>query len=139
MTKMTRAEFMVWVSKMCDELYNKFNDRYYILTRGAHFTVCVDDKTGKVGLARCKEGDSYDVDIGRAIAYARCRGYGVPQIGTFKKLSEMKNGDIFCDNLTKLRFIGVCKNYQNDDVFAVQMVDNNRVFTLTHNVSYEIV
>lgn len=138
MTKMTRMEFMVWVTKMCDELYNKFNDRYYILTRGARFTVCVDDKTGKVGLARCKEGDSYNVDIGRAIAYARCRGYGVPQIGTFKKLSEMKNGDIFYDNCTKLRFIGVCKNYQNDDVFAVQMVDNNRVFTLTHNVSYEV-
>lgn len=139
MTKMTRMEFMRWVEKMCDELYKKCDGRYYILTRNTYFTVCVDDKTGKVGLARRREGDTYDSDIGKAIAYARCRGYGVPQIGTFKKLSEMKNGDIFYDNGTKLRFIGVCKNYQNDDVFAVQIVDNNRVFTLTHNVSYEIV
>lgn len=138
MTKMTRMEFMVWVTKMCEELYRKYNDRYFILTKSTYFTVCVDDKTGKVGLARRREGDTYDSDIGKAIAYARCRGYGVPQTGTFKKLSEMKNGDIFYDNGTKLRFIGVCKNYQNDDVFAVQIVNNNRVFTLTHNVSYEV-
>lgn len=139
MTKMTRAEFMFWVEKMCEELYRNYEDRYFILTKSTYFTVCIDDKTGKVGLARRRNGDTYDSDIGKAIAYARCKGYGVPQIGTFKKLSEMKNGDIFNDNGTKFRFIGACKNYQNDDVFAVQMVDNSRVSTLTHNVSYEVV
>lgn len=69
-------------------------------------TVCYDIVNNKVGIAKCHPDDENDFHIGKAIAYARCKGYKVPKQTVYKKLSEMKNGDRFKWSNKKYIFIG---------------------------------
>lgn len=83
---MTREEFNSWVDTMVKGIdYKRFysyrfpgpNDRTFY---------CYDKKTHKVGVAVCHPNDKFNMDIGKAIAYARCRGYSIPKIDTYKTL-----------------------------------------------------
>lgn len=92
---MTKVEFEKWVDEMLTE-YRKTAKRFTIAVDDyTGTTLCGDDKTGKCAMARCHPNDNYNYSYGKAIAYARCRGYEIPKLTTYKKLSEMEYGDKF--------------------------------------------
>ena len=92
---MNKAEFEKWVDKMLAEYTNKIR-RFDIAICEYNGTVlCGDSKTGKCGMARCHPEDKFNYSYGKAIAYARCRGYDVPKLTTYKKITDMKYGDKF--------------------------------------------
>lgn len=92
---MNKVEFEKWVDEMLTE-YRKTAKRFTIAVNDyTGITLCGDDKTGKCAMARCHPNDNYNYSYGKAIAYARCRGYAIPKLTTYKKLSEMKYGDRF--------------------------------------------
>ena len=99
---MNKFEFDKWVDKMTSE-YLSYKGRFFTITyKGGRVTVCGDMKTGKCSMARCHPNDKYDYRYGVAIAYARCRGYDIPKLTTYKSLSEMKYGDRFTVNGSSL-------------------------------------
>lgn len=87
-----KTKFDIWVDKMTAELFN--NNRYTIISSPTT-SFCYDKRTGKIGMARCHPDDKPQFSIGKAIAYARCRGYEVPRQTSLKYLHNMKNGDKF--------------------------------------------
>jgi hypothetical protein len=102
---MTREEFYKWAKRAYD--HAKRNRSCYIGTiPNSNATICYDTTTGKVGVARCHPDDDFDFTIGVAIAYTRCYDFEVPTIIEMKKLSEMKNGDVFFYDDTEYMFIG---------------------------------
>ena len=113
---MNKVEFDKWVDKMLTE-YRKTAKRFTIAVNDyTGTTLCGDDKTGKCAMARCHPNDNYNYSYGKAIAYARCRGYEIPKLTTYKKLSEMKYGEKFKvkNDLYEFIFIGenpLKKNY----------------------------
>lgn len=91
-----KTKFDIWVDKMIAE--NSNSKRYsmvYTIVSKPDITFCYDKRTGKIGMARCHPDDKPDYRIGKAIAYARCRGYEVPRQTSLKYLHDMKNGDKF--------------------------------------------
>lgn len=52
-------------------------------------------KKPKRGIAICHENDTFDPEIGIAYAWARYKKEAIPEFTVMKKLSEMKNGDVF--------------------------------------------
>ena len=70
--------------------------------------ICVDCNHN-VGIAKCHPNDEFNALIGTAIAYARMRGFEVPKVDTYKKLSEMKNGNIFY-GVCQQKFMYIGKN-----------------------------
>ena len=58
-------------------------------------TICYDIVNNKVGIAKCHPDDENNCTIGKAIAYARCKGYKIPKQKVYKTFSEMKYGDKF--------------------------------------------
>ena len=120
---MKNKGFFDWVAEMVMRIdYERFNT-YRPSTGDTNIVICFDNHTGKVGVARCNPSDNFNLDIGKAIAYARCRGYEVPKQTTYKKLSEMKNGDIFKDMQgCRVMFIGKCKSYRGQVQYAVQWI-----------------
>lgn len=89
---MRRTEFDIWVDKMTRE-YNR-SIRYYF-HHHCELTFCYDVRTNKVGIARRHPEDRHNEQIGRAIAYARCKGYEIPKQKVYKTLSAMENGEVF--------------------------------------------
>lgn len=88
-----KTKFDIWVDKMIAELNNNANR--YTSVSSPDTTFCYDKRTGKIGMARRHPDDKPKFSIGKAIAYARCRGYEVPKQNSFKYLHDMKNGDKF--------------------------------------------
>ena len=128
------TNFDKWVEKMVNQyaddnniLIRLFGDKTYI---GYNF------KTHKSFVARCHSEDTFDSDIGVAIAYARCKGYDVPKQKVYKKLSEMKNGDKFHCSIygDTYKYIG-----KNDDAFVVWDIDTKKYKSMPFDVEYEMV
>ena len=63
-----------WV-KTTYKLY--LNDGEACITVHEYYTIVIDAKKGKMGIAKCKKGDKLNNLIGIAIAYARLRGLPV--------------------------------------------------------------
>ena len=126
------AKFNDWVTDMYlefeDERMKGKCDVGYLF--GDTITLCYDKKNNKTGIAKRHPNDKDDFRIGKAIAYARCKGYDVPKQAVCKKFSEMKYGDTFkVSTGRKFTFIG--KNPKLTDM--VILMDN-----LTYNVFNEI-
>ena len=106
---MNKKEFDEWVGKMLE-----WKPKHYSCWRVPNTTIiiCVDEKNGKVGSARCHPDDKFVVSYGKAIAIARCAGKEVPTLATYKKMNELKNGDMFKELGRTYRYIG--KIYKNN-------------------------
>lgn len=129
--------FEEWVKEMIEKYQNDKNVQ--IRRYGYKTYICYNRKTQKTGIARCHPGDTFDIDIGMAIAYARCKGYEMPEQKIYKKLSEMKNGDKFCAYGTYL-FIGVCTNFENEIGYCAQNTRTKKFVLLLDNTQeYEMV
>jgi hypothetical protein len=91
--------------------------------------------TGNVGIARLHPDDDYVFETGVAIAYARCKGIEIPKVSTYKKLSEMKNGEMFKDMFGyTYRYIG------KNGVYPVSYcLEDKRYCTMPFNIEYEMV
>lgn len=68
--------------------------RYEILYYGKK-TIIIDKKTGKTGIAKCREGDKFSPSIGTAIAWARLKGEEIPVEYKTTRLKTLKVGDKF--------------------------------------------
>ena len=102
---MTREEFNKWAERAYNHAQR--NRSCYIGTiPNSNATICYDTTTGKVGVARCHPDDDFDFVVGTAIAYTRCYDFEVPTIIEMKKLSEMKNGDVFFYDDIEYMFVG---------------------------------
>lgn len=112
---MTRKEFNSWVNTMIKGIDYKRFFTYRLDTTGTpdrridsqknRTVICYDGKTHKVGIAICHPNDEFNMRIGKAIAYARCRGYSIPEIDTYKNLVQMEHGDVFSYKDTEYMFI----------------------------------
>ena len=102
---MTRKQFDEWVEKMVARYRH---ERFFSAceTRIVKNVVICIDRNHKVGIAKCHPDDEFNPYIGTAIAYARMRGIKVPKVTICKKLSEMKNGDIFYYDKERYVYIG---------------------------------
>lgn len=58
-------------------------------------TQIISMRKEKRGIAICHENDAFDPEIGIAYAWARYKKESIPSFTVEKKLSEMKNGDVF--------------------------------------------
>lgn len=69
-------------------------------------TQIINMRKQKRGIAICHENDAFDPEIGIAYAWARYKNESIPNFTVTKKLSEMKNGDVFIAKDRKYVFIG---------------------------------
>lgn len=92
---MNKVDFKKWAEKMVTEYHKEVNRFIIAVSDYNGITLCGDSQTGKCGMARCHPDDKFNRSYGMAIAYARCRGYEIPKLTTYKKISEMKYGDKF--------------------------------------------
>ena len=125
--------FKEWVEKTHRHLVEN-RKRYTVMIspKNPRITFCFDSRTGKVGVARCHPSDTPYAKVGAAIAYARCKGYEIPKQKTYKKLSEMKNGEEFYNPFMTFgskvfRFIGECMDSQNNKAYVIQHVVTGRL------------
>lgn len=82
----------------------------------------VNMKKEKRGIAICNEDDAFDPAIGIAYAWARYKEEEIPKWLTYKKLDELKNGDVFYVGNIKRIFIGKTpahKSYAYIDEYSV--------------------
>lgn len=108
---MTRKQFDEWAGKIAKMVVKSSRYDYNSFNNGT--IVVLDTRTGKVGVARLHSDDDYNLLTGVAIAYARIRGMEIPKIVTYKRLSEMQNGEMFyADRREKYQFIG--KNHNKN-------------------------
>lgn len=108
---MTRKQFDEWAGKIAKMVVKSSRYNYNSFNNGT--IVVLDTRTGKVGVARLHSDDDYNLLTGVAIAYARIRGMEIPKIVTYKRLSEMQNGEMFyADRREKYQFIG--KNHNKN-------------------------
>lgn len=98
-------------------------------------TICYDITNNKIGIAKCHPDDENDFHIGKAIAYARCKGYEIPKQKVYKTLSEMKNGDMFY-GITGCRctFIG-----ENKKIDSYIIWNEEEYFEMRNGVKYRMV
>ena len=89
---MTKNEFTEWVGRMylrsC-KLSRRYNFHGY-----KRNIVAVDNKTGKTATAKCHKDDEFNYATGVAIAFARLKGWEVPEIDEMV-LPRLKEGDTF--------------------------------------------
>lgn len=130
---MTKREFAKWAQTRTREVAKSVRYGCTVAKNGT--TVCVDTLTGNVGIARLHPDDDYMFEIGVAIAYARCKGIEVPKIDVYKKLSEMKNGEIFVDEYgDTYKYIA-----RDNDCFVVWNYEKRKYFPMPDDVEYEMV
>lgn len=100
---MNKKEFDNWVGKVLE-----WKPKHYgcWVVPDTNIAICVNEKNGKVGVARCHPDDKFVLSYGRAIAIARCAGKEVPTFTTYKKMNELKNGDTFKKLGHIYRYIG---------------------------------
>ena len=123
---MNKAEFEKWIKDMLEE-YHNIDKNILIKRYGSKTYIAYDCKTNKIAMSRCHPNDEFRQDIGIAIAYARCKGYEVPKISTYKKFCELKNGDRFKIQNRPYFFIGKCYDFQGDIIYAVQNLMTYRI------------
>ena len=133
------ANFDKWVTKM-----NTYFEKDYLngvcdveWFFDGKVTICYDITNNKIGIAKCHPDDENDFHIGKAIAYARCKGYDVPKqkVKVYKKLSEMKNGETFRGVYgTTFRYIG-----KNGNAYVSYCLEHKDYRTMPFNVEYEMV
>lgn len=131
---MTKNEFKKWAREMCRKAEIGDIPNVCDIVMRSNVTVCIDSN-GKIGIAKCHPDDIFNDTIGTAIAYARCKGIEVPKVSVYKKLSEMKNGEMF-KGITKsiYRYIG-----KNKDAYVAYRLDYKKYYTMPCDVEYEMV
>lgn len=136
---MKKAEFNKWVAEMVKRIdYKRFNT-YRPAQSDTYIVFCFDNHTGKIGVARCNPSDNFNLDVGKAIAYARCRGYEVPKITTCKKISEMKNGDCFKKTNAGDCYYFIGKRYDTS-LYTYESISTGKLFTcMDKGQEYEMV
>jgi hypothetical protein len=131
---MTRKQFDEWVERMLrgyekDRCSNNCDTR-----RVKNVIICVDCNNN-VGIAKCHPSDEFNALIGTAIAYARMKGIEVPKVTICKKLSEMKNGEMFKGLYgNTYRYIG-----KNIDAYVSYRLEDKKYCTMPHDLGYEMV
>ena len=100
---MDKKEFDKWVGEIF-----KRKPKHYSCWQipNTKMIVCVNEKNGKVGVARCHPDDKFVISHGKAIAIARCAGIEVPTLSEYKEVLALKNGDVFIYQGSKYRYIG---------------------------------
>lgn len=88
---MTKNEFEAWVDKAYHDFLRSNRHVYQIFER---IVVVVDRKTGKTATAKCHNDDKFDVNTGIAIAFARIKGWEVPEIDEVVLLKP-RDGETF--------------------------------------------
>lgn len=117
---MNKEKFDKWAWKMLE-----WKPKHYSCWKipNSNIVLCVNQKNGKVGVARCHPDEQFVLTYGKAIAIARCAGKKVPTLTTYKKISELKNGDVFKYDDTVYRYIGRV----NNTTFAVVDIFNSHL------------
>ena len=128
---MDKKEFDEWVTKMFVR-----KPKHYSCWQlpGTKMVICVNEKNGKVGVARCHPNDKFKISHGKAIAIARCAGIEVPTIDIEKPVCELKNGDhVRIGNVERI-FIGriIVGKY----VFSIPDTITTKVYTFNE---YDVV
>lgn len=125
---MKKAEFDKWVEET-SERFCCDNNVDVFLNEGTSVIIVYNHKSQRVGIARCHPDDEFRQDIGVAIAYARCKGIKVPKISTYKKLSEMKNGDTFYLDGVEHFFVGKSNvSICNRDLYAIIDIKEDTIY-----------
>lgn len=88
---MTKNEFEAWVDKTYHDFLRSDRHRYQIFER---IVVVVDRKTGKTATAKCHNDDKFDANTGIAIAFARLKGWKVPEIDEIV-IPRLKESDTY--------------------------------------------
>lgn len=133
---MTNNEFQKWEREILKRYRSEKRDKGCGVMAYNHVVVCIDSDR-KIGIAKCHPNDVYNLNIGTAIAYARCKGIEVSKVTNHKRLSEMENGDIF-----KIKISGYNYRYIGKDEFNRYVCRNmttNRYDAFYDNGEYEMV
>lgn len=79
-TKMTKTEFRGWVKDMCNS-YHKRKEQYISMYRCGKRTYIFNVKTLKSTMSSCNTNeDKFSYATGTAIAWARYKGWIVPEV-----------------------------------------------------------
>lgn len=79
-TKMTKTEFRGWVKDMCNS-YDKRKEQYISMSRCGKRTYIFNAKTMKSTMSSCNANkDKFSYATGTAIAWARYKGWVVPEV-----------------------------------------------------------
>ena len=92
-------------------------------------TQIINMRKQKRGIAICHENDAFVPEIGIAYAWARYKKESIPDFTVMKKLSEMKNGDVFFDKKgIKCFFVGVYpKSLRNQQCYAIYEMNTHKL------------
>lgn len=133
---MTKVQFNEWVERMIRKAKNEQLSNDCEMRTVKDVIICVD-RNRNVGIAKCHPDDEFNPLIGRAIAYARCKGIEVPKVTNCKRLSEMVNGDTF-----KMKISGYYYRYIGKDEFnryVCRNITTNRYDAFFDKDEYEMV
>ena len=106
----TVSNFREWAYKKAREFDQfKKNHNYIYLTFYKRSTILINLKNGKTWIAACHESDSFDVNIGKGIAFARFLGEEIPIERKEVNLSSLHYGDRFSFDDNKYTYIFVAQ------------------------------
>ena len=116
----------------------KKNHNYIYLTFYKRSTILINLKNGKTWIATCHKLDSFDVNIGKGVAFARFLGEEIPVERKEVNLSSLHYGDQFSIKDSKCTYIFVARepvvnryifvNEQTMDICST--LCNMRVYTV---------
>lgn len=135
----TVSNFREWAYRKAREFDQfKKNHNYIYLTFYKRSTILINLKNGKTWTAACHESDSFDVNIGKGIAFARFLGEEIPVEYKEVNLSSLHYGDKFSIKDSKYTYIFVARepvvnryifvNEQTMDICST--LCNMRVYTV---------
>ena len=109
-----KAKAELWVKRMCEEFYKREKKHPKTIGRViVNRTVSVmhlDTEYPLIGVAKCNKTDTFNEEIGTAIAYARMEGYVVPDYVTndnkMVKIDSLNEDDIFIYDDEKYVYTG---------------------------------
>lgn len=107
-------------------------------------TQIISMRKQKRGVAICHENDAFDPEIGIAYAWARYKNESIPNFTVAKKLSEMKNGDVFITKDRKYVFIGAHpESRAMQQRYVIWNMNANKLETTweseMHPIKYEVI
>lgn len=106
----TVSNFREWAYRKAREFDQfKKNHNYIYLTFYKRSTILINLKNGKTWTAACHESDSFDVNIGKGIAFARFLGEEIPVEYKEVNLSSLHYGDKFSIKDSKYTYIFVAR------------------------------
>ena len=106
----TVSNFKEWAYRKAREFDQfKKNHNYIYLTFYKRSTILINLKNGKTWTAACHESDSFDVNIGKGIAFARFLGEEIPVEYKEVNLSSLHYGDKFRIKDSKYTYIFVAR------------------------------